>query len=150
MVKRCGLLSALLGLGCTLALPATADPQPGHVLDEAKSVQRDAASLGGAADDYFHAMDGGIDLSPDEAKGRNTWIVWTGGNDRMWDALTISTFGGLDFLKTLSDHPALAHSRDDRWHYYGLVNEPCFQKATAPDPDKWVAGQARGGPWMPA
>jgi cytochrome c2 len=137
MVKRCGLLSALLGLGCTLALPATADPQPGHVLDEAKSVQRDAASLGGAADDYFHAMDGGIDLSPDEAKGRNTWIVWTGGNDRMWDALTISTFGGLDFLKTLSDHPALAHSRDDRWHYYGLVNEPCFQKATAPDPDKW-------------
>jgi hypothetical protein len=24
-------------------------------------------------------------------------------------------------------------SRDNRWKYYGLVNEPCFQKPTAPD-----------------
>src|SRR5260370_26088286 len=24
-------------------------------------------------------------------------------------------------------------SRDNRWHYYGLVNEPCFDKPTAPD-----------------
>ena len=33
-------------------------------------------------------MDGGVALTADEIKGRNTWIVWTGGNDRFWDALT--------------------------------------------------------------
>jgi hypothetical protein len=126
-----------LGALALAAAPAKADPEPGKVPDEAKSVQRDTASLPGASEDYFHDMDGGIPLSADEAKGRNTWIVWTGGNDRMWDALTTSTFGGLDFLKTLSDHPSLPFSRDNRWHYFGLVNEPCFQKAVAPDPDRW-------------
>ena len=26
-----------------------------------------------------------VALTPDEVKGRNMWIVWTGGNDRFWD-----------------------------------------------------------------
>jgi len=54
----------------------------GHVLDEARQAGRDAASLPMASEDYFHDMDGGIPLTVDEVKGRNTWIVWTGGNDR--------------------------------------------------------------------
>ena len=28
-------------------------------------------------------------------------------------------------------------SRDNRWQYLGLVNEPCFEKATGPDPDRF-------------
>ena len=32
-------------------------------------------------------MDSGVALTPDEVKGRNMWMVWTGGNDRFWDML---------------------------------------------------------------
>ena len=112
-------------------------PQPGHVLDEALQVGRLANSFPAAADDYFHDMDGGIKLSPDEVKGRNTWIVWTGGNDRFWDKISVNSVGALDFLKTLSSYPGLPASRDNRWTYLGLVNEPCFSKATGPDPKRY-------------
>jgi hypothetical protein len=88
-------------------------------------------------EDYFHDMDGGLVLTPDEIKGRNTWIVWSGGNDRLWDSLANATFGSLDFLKTLSSHPSLKFSRDTRWNYLGLINEPCFEKATGPDPNRF-------------
>src|SRR5262249_30089474 len=43
----------------------------------------------------------------------------------------------LDFVKTLSSHPSLKFSRDNRWRYLGLVNEPCFQKAAGPDPNRY-------------
>ena len=62
-------------------------PQPGHVLDEARVANRNAASFPAADEDYFHAMDGAIKLTADEIKGRNNWIVWTGGNDRFWDEM---------------------------------------------------------------
>jgi hypothetical protein len=94
-------------------------------------------SFPAAGEDYFHAMDGGIKLSPAEVQGRNTWIVWTGGNDRFWDGITASSAGALDFLKTLSSYPGLKASRDNRWRYLGLVNEPCFVKATGPDPQRF-------------
>src|SRR6185312_2373345 len=76
-------------------------------------------------------------LTPDEVKGRNTWIVWTGGNDRFWDKISVSSFGALDFLKTVSSYPKLKFSRDNRWNYLGLVNEPCFEKPTGPDPNRF-------------
>ena len=28
------------------------------------------------------------------------WMVWTGGNDRLWDVLLAQSLGSLDFLKT--------------------------------------------------
>src|SRR5256885_2403154 len=39
--------------------------------------------------------------------------------------------------KTLSSHEGLKASRDNRWSYLGLVNEPCFEKATGPDPKRF-------------
>jgi hypothetical protein len=105
-----------------------------QVTDEARQAGRTAQSLPPADEDYFHAMDGGITLTPDEVKGRNMWIVWTGGDDRLWDKLTNLTFGAFDLLKILSSYPGLKFSRDNRWEYLGLVNEPCFTKATGPDP----------------
>ena len=111
--------------------------QPGHVLDEAKQVGRIGASFPAAAEDYFRDMDGGIALTPEEVKGRNTWIVWTGGNDRLWDTLSTLSFGTLDFLKILSSHRSLNFSRDNRWYYFGLVNEPCFEKPVGPDPQRF-------------
>jgi hypothetical protein len=137
-------VSMLLG-GIILAGCATKMPMPGTVMDEARRAGRTAASFPAADEDYFRDMDqdarGVVTLTPNEVKGRNAWLVWTGGNDRFWDA--IGSFGGgaLDFLKTLSSHPRLKYSRDNRWSYLGLVNEPCFVKATGPDP-------ARFGLWL--
>ena len=77
----------------------------GHVLDEAKLAGRAAASFPAAEEDYYHDMDGGVPLSVDEVKGRNTWIAWTAGNDRFWDGIGATAYGALDFLKTISTHP---------------------------------------------
>ncbi len=112
-------------------------PKPGTVLDEARQANRPASSFPAADEDYFHDMDGAIPLTSDEVKGRNMWIVWTGGDERLWDKLNASSFGALDFLKTLSSHEGLKFSRDNRWNYFGLVNEPCFEKATGPDPNRF-------------
>jgi len=117
-------------------------PQAGTVKDEALQVGRDASTFPAADENYFHDMDGGVPLNPDEIKGRNTWIVWTAGNDHLWDTLIYRSAGALDFLKILSSHPELLKidpnfSRDKRWEYLGLVNDPCFEKATGPDPERW-------------
>ena len=124
---------ALLSAGIWLAGEARAQA----VADEARQAGRSAQSFPAADEDYFRAMDGGIALTPDEVKGRNMWIVWTGGNDRLWDELSNITFGNFDLLKILSSYPGLKYSRDNRWNYFGLVNEPCFTKATGPNPQRY-------------
>ena len=121
-------------------------PQAGQVQDEALRAGRDVSSFPGASEDYFHDMDRiadeshplhPLELSPQEVSGRNTWIVWTGGDDRLWDTLSRLSVGNLDLLKTISSHPKLKGSRDNRWSWMGVVNEPCFHKATAPDPNRF-------------
>jgi hypothetical protein len=112
-------------------------PKSGEVVDEARVTQRAPSSFPAADEDYFHDMDGGVQLSPEEIKGRNTWIVWTAGNDRFWDEMVNASAGALDFLKILSSHPSLKFSRDERWEYFGLVNTPCFEKPTGPDPKRF-------------
>ena len=113
-------------------------PAPGTVMDEAMTAGRKADSFPAADEDYFKDMDGGIQLTTNEVKGRNNWIVWTGGNDRFWDHLVNKSFGAVDFLKILSSHPNVKHlSRDTRWKYLGLVNEPCFEKANGARPDRF-------------
>jgi len=133
-------------------------PKSGEVLDEAMTVGRGPESFPGADEDYFHAMDYGVTENPEMvralidpyiqgisaedavsavARGRNNWIVWTAGNDRFWDGISRQSFGSLDLLKTLSSHPSMSYSRDNRWQYLGLVNEPCFEKATGPREDRY-------------
>ncbi len=131
----------------------------GNVKDEAMCVGRTAESLPGADDDYYADMDYGATkhpedlakalqpylpgVTPEDARkaaviGRNNWVVWTAGNDRLWEVLNKKSFGGLDFLKTLSSHRSLTKfGRDNRWSYLGLVNEPCFKKATGPRADRF-------------
>ena len=123
-------VASMLALGCS------EQPKPGEVLDEARQAGRTAASFPHASEDYFHDMDGGVALTPEEVKGRNMWIVWTGGNDRFWNLMTDYTFGAFDLLKIISSHPSLGYSRSNRWDYFGLVNEPCFENATGPDQDR--------------
>ncbi len=129
-----------------------------NVMDEARCVDRMASTLPGADEDYFADMDYGVshtpdviydrlsDLYPDRSeeellddfvRGRNNWIVWTAGNDAMWDKMVVSTAGNVDFLKILTNHPSQQFNRDNRWEYYGLVNEPCFVKGDTPREDRY-------------
>ena len=129
------LLAALLLPGCS------GNPKPGQVVDEARLAGRAGNTFKHSEDPYFHDMDGAVTLTPQEEAGRNMWLVWSGGNDRFWDKMTQYTYGGFDLLKIISSHPSQGYSRSNRWSYLGLVNEPCFDKATGPDP-------ARRGLWL--
>ena len=141
------LIAALLFAACGKA------PAPGTVKDEALTVGRMADSFPAADENYFKEMDGGVDLTANEVKGRNNWIVWTGGNDRFWDDLVNRSFGAVDFLKIISSHPRVKHlSRDKRWKYLGLVNEPCFEKPQAARSDRfglWLDTRSKDCPADP-
>ncbi len=108
-----------------------------HPKDEAMRANRTPESFPAADEDYFHDMDSALVLTSDEVKGRNMWLVWTGGDDKLWDTLTVTSLGTLDFLKTISSRPGLKASRANRWDYLGVANEPCFRQATGPDPDRY-------------
>ncbi len=141
-MKRSGLWSLLGGVILTVVLIihgcGKKAPEPGAVMDEALQAGRKADSFPAADEDYFKDMDGGVQLTSNEIKGRNNWIVWTGGNDRFWDHLVNKSFGAVDFLKILSSHPNIKHlSRDTRWKYLGLVNEPCFEKPQGARADRF-------------
>ena len=118
-------------------------------------------------------------LDIDAVRGRNTWIVWTGGNDRFWDYMANNTFGAFDLsrycrptrmsaiasirggmaiVRRVAIQPeiarlsairhGLAHgstpSRSNRFDWYGLINEPCFEQATGPDEyGLWLDSRAR-------
>ena len=148
LLRRFGLIVCIVvcGVVAFLVFVWLRKPVPGQVKDEALLAGRDASSFPAADEDYFHDMDGAIPLSSDEVKGRNMWVVWTGGDDKMWDTLTVTSIGTLDLLKTISSFPGMAAARANRWKYLGLVNEPCFNKATGPDPQRyglWVDSRVR-------
>jgi hypothetical protein len=126
----------LIAVAAFLVLRGNA-PVSGEVQDEAMLAKRDAASFPAAADRYFDAMDNGVKLSDDETKGRNMWLVWTGGNDRFWDTVIKDSFGTFDLLKMISSAPGLPYSRDNRWAHFGVINEPCFDKPGGPDPRRF-------------
>lgn len=140
----------------------------GKIKDEALCAGVKAEQMPGATEDYYADMDYGISKRPDEllkrlqpyfpdinqdeavkrfARGRNNWVVWTAGNDRLWDELSRATFGNLDLLKTISNYDdnhangskgkPLAYSRTNRWTKLGLVNEPCFTKNSKPRDDRF-------------
>ena len=147
--------SSVVMLVAWLALGGCGKKKPdfGTVKDEALTVGRTAQSFPAADEDYFKQMDGGIELSVDEVKGRNNWLVWSAGNDRFWDHLVNKSFGVVDLLKIISSHPKLPHlSRDKRWEYLGVTNEPCFEKAKAPNRDRfglWLDTRSKDCPADP-
>jgi hypothetical protein len=136
----CILLLAL-ALGWAIAsLSAELGPAP---IDEAQLAGRSEASFPQASEDFFHDMDNGAQLTPEQVRGRNMWLVWTGGNDRFWDKVTKDTLATFDLLKVVTSHPSQNYcdgkpcDRDSRWHWLGAVNEPCFEKPLAPDPQRF-------------
>lgn len=137
MLKRVGLL-AVVALVVGLAWSwIREEPPAGPAADEAHLAGWAAEDFPQPAEDWFHDMDGGVELSEDEIRGRNTWLVWTGGNEAMWNYLANNSFGAFDLLKTLSSHPDLPAHRGNRASWLGLWNEPGFEQATGPDPERY-------------
>jgi hypothetical protein len=136
----CAVVIAINVLSC-----GPREPRPGTVKDEAMRAGVAPEKLVLPTPDYFHDMDFNNPppkLSQSEIEGRNMWMVWTGGNDHLWDRLTVDSLGTFDLLKTISSHPPTsdykaAYGRHNRWEYLGLVNEPCFKEAAGPDPNRF-------------
>ena len=134
-------LAMLLGVGA--AGCGRRGPMPGTVQDEALRARLTPQHFARPTTDYFHDMDYNLVngkrpvFTQEEIEGRNMWLVWTGGNDRLWDRLTVDSLGSFDLLKTISSHPRIGYGRRNRWRYLGLVNEPCFTEATGPDPNRF-------------
>src|SRR2546426_3561826 len=123
-----------LGVGaaalfCAMILGACTGPQPGSVVDEAMRAGLTAKDLPGSDDAYLRAMDRGLNaeavhkalpfLSREEAwkaynRGRNNWVVWTAGNDTLWDFLANNSFGAFDLVKIVSSHPGIRYCGNNR------------------------------------
>src|SRR5271170_4645139 len=92
--------------------------------DDAKAAGMTVADLPETLSHAFDSMDGGIKLSDDERKGRNTWLLWTAGDQVFWDHMAQHGLGTADLLKTID-----SRHRNSRFKEMGLVNEPGFEAA---------------------
>ncbi|MBI3409888.1 MAG: hypothetical protein HY040_16235 [Planctomycetes bacterium] len=134
LLAAAGLMFAIC-LGCTPAGPAP--------LDEAKAAGKSAGDFPTATYDYFREMDMTFDrgkgqplpLTVDQIRGRNTWIMWCGGNEAFWDWLGNHSYGFLDLLKLVASPDAKtgAIKRANRFKEAGLINEPGFRAADDKD-----------------
>lgn len=61
--------------------------------------------------------------------GRNTWMIWCGGNEDFWNYLAEENYGILDFLKALDSRKRSSRLRD-----LGLVNQPGLVSTDVPGP----------------
>ena len=110
---------------------------PGRVLDEALAVGRDASTFPAADEDYFRDMDGGVPLTPEEIKGRNSWIVWTAGNDRFWDGIGVTAYRRARFPEDAvvasqpEDQPRSTAGSISAWSTSRASSRP-----TGPDPKR--------------
>ncbi|MDB6151554.1 MAG: hypothetical protein JWL90_7 [Chthoniobacteraceae bacterium] len=108
-------------------------------IDEAKAAGKTTANFAEATVDVFSQMDGlkpaaGGELTPvkldaDEIKGRNTWMLWCGGNEAFWDWMAVRSYGLTDLIKTLDSRTR----KKGRFKSTGLINNPDFKEATKPD-----------------
>ena len=98
--------------------------------DEAKAAGKTTADFPQITADIFKPMDGGIELSPEEIMGRNTWNLWSAGNQHFWNRAAQDSYGLMDLLKMLDSRK---YPRGERFKTLGLVNEPGFRAATKPD-----------------
>jgi hypothetical protein len=134
--------ASLLGALCiTLTgCKKTKPPEQSSIRDDGGG--RKPADFPELALDVFKPMDGGIELSPDEIKGRNTWNLWCGGNEQFWDRVAKEGLGLFDLLKTLD-----SRRRDFRFKELGLMNQPGFKQASKPDQNGlWIDEAVEGEP----
>ena len=97
-ISLCAAALAVSGvLGCSLG-----QPRPGTVQDEAMRAGVTPEQLVRPTDDYFRDMDYNLvdgkrpTFAQPEIEGRNMWMVWSGGADRLWDTLAANSLGSFD------------------------------------------------------
>lgn len=133
---------SVLASASLLCCVAACSRAPQYPPDDAKAAGLTAADFPEGAEDVFRQMDGGIRLTEDEIKGRNTWILWTAGNQVFWDRIAREGDGIVDLLKTLD-----SRKRPHRFAEMGLVNEPGFRMAGKPDAHGlWLDERVAPGP----
>jgi len=113
--------------GVSVALVSCTKNEP---VDEAKARGKSTADFPQITADIFKPMDGGIDLSPEEIMGRNTWNLWSGGNQHFWNHAAQDSYGLMDLLKMLDNRK---FPRGERFKTLGLINEPGFSAPSKPD-----------------
>lgn len=122
LVARTGLGIGFAGLllctGCSKKHASLVDDAQGRTPDDFPELVADV----------FKPMDNGIELSEDEIKGRNTWNLWTGGDEQFWERMSRESFGLIDLLKTID-----SRERANRFRAMGLINQPGYRQATKPD-----------------
>lgn len=121
-------LGILFLVGIAVALLLIRSSDGGAVPDDAKAAGKTVADFPQTASHALDAMDGGLTLSDDQRKGRNTWILWTAGDQVFWDRMAQHGLGTADLLKTVD-----SRMRGSRFKEMGLVNQPGFEQAREPD-----------------
>ena len=113
-------------------------------VDEAKAAGKSTADFPQITADIFRPMDSGVDLTPEEVMGRNTWNLWSGGNQHFWNHVAQDSYGLMDLLKMLDNRK---FPRGERFKTLGLVNEPGFRSPSKPDEfGLWLDEQAEPEP----
>lgn len=89
-------------------------------------------------------MSGLTDSERDGIRGRNTWLLWGGGNETFWGWLQERGYGLTDYLILMD-----SRQRANRFKSAGLINQPGFESS-----GKTILGlyldQPRGGDWRNA
>jgi hypothetical protein len=79
--------------------------------------------------DLFPGMDGpNLQFTQADLQGRNVWNLWCGDNGGLWNYLSQNGFGTTDLLKTID-----SRARSTRFRKIGIINQPGFRTAAAPD-----------------
>ena len=97
-----------------------------HLMDQVADSNEDLHPID------FGVANGVIDPSSKGQKaiyGRNTWLLWCGGNEDFWDWLSQDAYGVLDFLKMID-----SRKRESRFRDLGLINQPGMKASTKPGP----------------
>jgi len=98
------------------------------VPDAAKIAGRSVSDFPETASHVFDEMDGAITVSDAERKGRNTWILWTAGDETFWDTMARDGAGIGDLLRAIDSRQRATRFRDG-----GMINQPGFTAASKPD-----------------
>jgi hypothetical protein len=121
------LLLGLAGVGLVLLFNSGCKSKPAISLVD-NGGGRTTNDFPELTEDIFKKMDGGLALSTNEIKGRNTWNLWCGGNEQFWDRMTHDGHGLFDLLKTID-----TRKRASRFKDMGLINQPGYKQASKPD-----------------
>lgn len=127
-MKRAPVIIAALAIAVVAAALHWRRSSHDFPVDDAKAAGKTTADFPQTATRAFDAMDGGLQLTDDEVKGRNTWLFWTAGDQVFWDGVARHGLGTTDLLKLLD-----SRRRNTRFGDLGLINEPDMEAATAPD-----------------